>query len=331
VPHETLGQANCPSQAASPANGDAQKDKRDQIIERAVMLFNEVGYDRVRVGDITESLGMGKGSFYLYFRNKKDLLLTCFDHIVEQTLLFESLPEIIDGDFFTRVRPRMEIVHALEWWPGVINLLRAAELSADAEIRTRAREAYFIITEPLKRDLEEARRAGQALDTDAELAAYGFIGLAENLWYRFRLDDRYCSEQVVEFMDNAIVRWLASGACPAPRIRPTLDSAAHLVDRRGTEISLAHVRCNGQAYLTGFLGLAEIEIGLSRIAALEIIESGEKCLAQVIASDGSEVQLLVDGSLIVSGVTSLGSVRLAIRDLARLTSNEETSVSPGGE
>ena len=58
----------------------ASRDKRDRIIEAAIMVFHEHGYERARISDITDSLGIGKGTLYLYFRSKKDLLLQCLGY-----------------------------------------------------------------------------------------------------------------------------------------------------------------------------------------------------------------------------------------------------------
>lgn len=311
-------QAAATADAAGLGAADQQQDKRDRIIERAVKLFNELGFDRVRVGDITDSLNMGKGTFYLYFQNKKELLLTCFEHIMEQIQVLESLPVIREGDFFTRVGPRMETVHTLEWWPGVINLLRAAELSPDAEIKSKAREAYEVIAAPLRRDLEAATQSGQARDADAELAAYGFVGLAENLFYRSRLDERYPPEEVVAFMVDAVTRWLASGE-PAEKVFLAPNTAAHILDRGGMEFDLDDIRCDGKAHLTGSLGLAQLDIDLARVSSLVVGEPGDECLADVTTADGTEVRLRVDGSIVISGTSLLGTVRIAMRDVSNLT------------
>ena len=44
------------------------------------MVFHEHGYERARIADITDSLGIGKGTLYLYFHSKKDLLLQCLGY-----------------------------------------------------------------------------------------------------------------------------------------------------------------------------------------------------------------------------------------------------------
>ncbi|MGD0469286.1 MAG: helix-turn-helix domain-containing protein [Terriglobales bacterium] len=40
-------------------------DKTLQIVKKAVELFNRVGYERVKVSDITDALRIGKGTLYL--------------------------------------------------------------------------------------------------------------------------------------------------------------------------------------------------------------------------------------------------------------------------
>lgn len=292
---------------------DEQTEKRERIIERAIIMFNELGYDRVRVGDITESLNMGKGTFYLYFKNKRDLLLTCFEHIAERIQVFESLPKIQVGDFFSRIGPRTEMVQAYDWWPGLINLLRAAELSPDAEIKEKARQAYDSIAGPLRRDLEASVEAGRARDADSELAAYGFIGLAENLWFRSRLDNRYTQDQTVEFMVDAVTHWL--GAEPTEEEQGT---AARLVTRDEAQFDLTGIRWNGKTRLAGSLGLATIEVDLARVSRLDVALTDDECVVDLHTTEGTDVELRADGSVTLSGDAPLGTVFIALKDLSSL-------------
>lgn len=54
-------------QAASPV--------RTALLQSAIVLFNEKGYDAVTVEEITRRAGTAKGSFYTYFRTKSDVIL----------------------------------------------------------------------------------------------------------------------------------------------------------------------------------------------------------------------------------------------------------------
>lgn len=48
---------------------------RTALLQSAISLFNEKGYDAVTVEEITRRAGTAKGSFYTYFRTKSDVIL----------------------------------------------------------------------------------------------------------------------------------------------------------------------------------------------------------------------------------------------------------------
>jgi AcrR family transcriptional regulator len=303
------------------AADDSQQEKRDRIIERAIVMFNQVGYDRVRVVDITDSLNIGKGTFYLYFRDKKDLLLRCFDHVDELIRELESLAEIREGDFFAKVRPRVENIGQRDWFPGLVNLLRAAELSPDEEVKSKAREAYDSIADHLRRDLQEAIQTGEARGVDPDLAAYAFIGMAENVWFRSRLDDRYPAERVVNFMADETRHWLSSAGAPTTQRRT--GTVVSLVCRDGERFDLTNVRYNGEMTIAAALGRAHLDIEPARLVSLVVHEGDEECRVDVRTKEESEVEVRVAGSLMITGDAALGGVRLALRDLASLTWGEQ--------
>ena len=146
-------------------------DKTLQIVKTAIELFNRVGYERVKVSDITDALQIGKGTFYLYFKNKKELLLECFRQLDLVISSIENSPEVQSAyGFFERMRPR--VAAAQEHYislAGTINLIRLSAESGDPQIRQCAQEAYRAIIDPMKRDLEIAVRQGVARNIDAEL------------------------------------------------------------------------------------------------------------------------------------------------------------------
>jgi len=51
-----------------------RKKTRERIIQAAIKVFSENGYERSYVEDILKHAGVCKGTFYRYFRSKKDLL-----------------------------------------------------------------------------------------------------------------------------------------------------------------------------------------------------------------------------------------------------------------
>ncbi len=70
-------------------------NRAELIIEAAIALFSRYGYERTSIDDIAKHLGIGKGSIYLEFKTKEDILMT----IVEQhaTAVQALLQERIDN------------------------------------------------------------------------------------------------------------------------------------------------------------------------------------------------------------------------------------------
>ena len=56
---------------------------REQIVDRAVTLFREQGYDAVTVEQIASTVGMSRRTLHRYFASKDDIVLEHFDLLAE--------------------------------------------------------------------------------------------------------------------------------------------------------------------------------------------------------------------------------------------------------
>ncbi len=56
--------------------------KRELIMERALELFAENGFEATSVQQITERCGISKGAFYLYFKSKDELILSIIERFM---------------------------------------------------------------------------------------------------------------------------------------------------------------------------------------------------------------------------------------------------------
>ena len=73
------------------------RERRAQIMREAARLFGDKGYHATSIADIIQSAGIARGTFYLYFDNKRaifeelvDLLLDRLDHAIR---LVDTGPE----------------------------------------------------------------------------------------------------------------------------------------------------------------------------------------------------------------------------------------------
>ena len=56
---------------------------RADILQAAFMEFSERGYHQTAIADIAKRLGIGHGTFYRYFENKRDIL----EHVINDTAM----------------------------------------------------------------------------------------------------------------------------------------------------------------------------------------------------------------------------------------------------
>lgn len=74
-------------------------ETRRDIIDAAFTCFAEKGYHATGIADIAARLGIGHGTFYRYFENKRDIVEHVIDELIERivaALGAENAPEAVD-------------------------------------------------------------------------------------------------------------------------------------------------------------------------------------------------------------------------------------------
>lgn len=62
---------------------NVSEERKTQIVSAAVEVFSAKGFDEARMDDIAEKTGLSKGTLYLYFKNKDDLIMAILDRIFQ--------------------------------------------------------------------------------------------------------------------------------------------------------------------------------------------------------------------------------------------------------
>ena len=57
--------------------------KKQLIIENAIQLFAEQGFEATSIQQITDKCGISKGAFYLSFKSKDELIFSLIDYFLE--------------------------------------------------------------------------------------------------------------------------------------------------------------------------------------------------------------------------------------------------------
>jgi AcrR family transcriptional regulator len=161
---------------------------QDAVLNAAVRLFNERGYDATSMFDIAESLGITKSSVYHHISGKEQLLQMAMDRALDG--LFEAAEEVGDLDLpaldrLERLIRRSVLVLA-ERFEFVTVLLRVrGNTAVEQHALARRREFDALLTKLVKQaQIEGSVRQ----DVDPATAARLLLGMVNSLteWYKPR-------------------------------------------------------------------------------------------------------------------------------------------------
>jgi AcrR family transcriptional regulator len=150
-------------------------ERREQVMDAALRLFAEQGYHGTTVGDICDTLGVGKGVFYWYFQSKEAL----FNELLKSTLLQlrraqqSAIEEISDPveRIEQGIRASIEFFRST---PGYLALIRTASRYEEfVGLVERGRE---IVVADTAAHIKEGMAIGKIRHGDPELMAHGVLG-----------------------------------------------------------------------------------------------------------------------------------------------------------
>jgi len=169
---------------------DARAEKRDAILQSAWVRVRHYGYNKTTVDDIARAAGIGKGTVYLHFDSKKEIMLALTDRTneritrdLERIAAKESPPtERLRECVLHRIMTLFDLVHRYPHSEDVIaSMLPEIVERIDRYVRRHG--------ELLGQIIAEGCESGDLSVDDPEAAGQLVAGLFEQLtppYYRFR-------------------------------------------------------------------------------------------------------------------------------------------------
>ena len=65
---------------------DKKNNRRTDIFKAAIKIFAQKGFHETKISDIAKEAKVADGTIYLYFENKNDLLIKCFEEMITDLL-----------------------------------------------------------------------------------------------------------------------------------------------------------------------------------------------------------------------------------------------------
>ncbi|HDP80132.1 MAG TPA: MerR family transcriptional regulator [Spirochaetes bacterium] len=170
---------------AMPAPDDctviASSEKRNEIVSAATQLFLNKGLGETSIDDIVNRAGIGKGTFYKYFKDKDDVFIQCADSIFHE--MYSHVWQEIknEPDRYKRLVRRTEaFFESYPQWIDMMNLVRHASVGGNPVFKGKFIAVLNQIIKPISRDLEALQHEGRIpLGIDCLQAAYLLMGMAE--------------------------------------------------------------------------------------------------------------------------------------------------------
>jgi AcrR family transcriptional regulator len=174
------------------------------VLEAAEQVFGAKGYHGASVTEITRAAGVAQGTFYLYFRGKKEIFLDLVDDLGSRlrdvTLeasagasTYAEAQEAGFAAFFDFARNHRHIYRIIQ--------------ECDRVDPTTFRRFYALLADTYRRGAEAAVR-GEVADIDPEVLAYCMLGVGHFVALRFLMwDDAFPPE-----MQKAAISFVQRGS-----------------------------------------------------------------------------------------------------------------------
>ena len=189
------------------------RDTRERIVAAAIAAFEEHGYDDTNTAAIARRAGIGVGTLYGYFPDKRKLMLEILDGTVRE--MADMVVEALDPARWAEGEPREHVRFAIEAVvgsrrisPGLQRILWERHLR-DPEFRdaNMAIESRMIVA--LEALFAALRERGLLRDVDVHAAAYVVQASVEWIATRLVLGEAdVVREDVVEAATDMIARYL---------------------------------------------------------------------------------------------------------------------------
>jgi AcrR family transcriptional regulator len=161
-----------------------RQERREQVLRHAKRIFARKGYHRTNVADIISRAGIARGTFYLYFQNKKDL----FEELLQQVLTelatrihrLKPGPEAPNPVDQLRDNLRRVVEYVLAE-RELTDILLNHSVGFDRELDARILEFYDRIAAAIKRSLDLGIEMNLVRHADTRTIAYCILGAIKEI------------------------------------------------------------------------------------------------------------------------------------------------------
>ena len=172
-------------------------------------MFADKGFDAATGDDLTRQAGVAKGTFYLYFDEKRQVLHALVESFLERLhAIGASVAREVETatDYFARITDATtEILRVFSEHRALAKLAYRESMGIDRRLATMLRDFYRQIAEVEAENVRLGIRLGIFREVDPLVAAYAHIGMVERVALAF------CAEEPSRPPERLAAELLALG------------------------------------------------------------------------------------------------------------------------
>ncbi|MGH7949840.1 MAG: TetR/AcrR family transcriptional regulator [Candidatus Binataceae bacterium] len=204
-----------------------RSERRAQVLRHAKRIFARKGYHRTNVSDIISRAGIARGTFYLYFQNKRDLFQELLEQVVSEITrrILRLKVAAAEPDPVEQLRANLKrVVDYVLAERELVDILLNHSVGFDRELDVRITEFYDRIAAAIKRSLDLGIEMKLVRDCDTRVVAYSILGGIKEVVGLISREDAADTYALVEQMLNFGLRGVA---------RPELLGAGTVISGNG--------------------------------------------------------------------------------------------------
>ncbi len=154
---------------------------RRRIIREAASEFARLGFDQANINVIAEQAGIGKGTIYLYFENKRDLFLAMLRYIAQSQLASIRTALALEGSIQERLERLFRAFARLaEEDSDSFNVSMSALYGVNRAFQTEATKLLRDYVAVIALMLEQSQTRGEIRIQHVEATALMVLSLTES-------------------------------------------------------------------------------------------------------------------------------------------------------
>jgi AcrR family transcriptional regulator len=184
------------------------RERKQQLVDAAMVLFAERGYAATRISDICERAGVAKGLFYWYFPTKLDL----FSELVRSMRhrLRRAQADAMDTAADPIERVRQGTTASVKFMAEHATYFTLVDVErSDPSIADAVRSGSEVYLDDVTALVAAAQQAGQIPDADPRVLALGVLGAVSsfsNAWRSGHIE--MSADDLAAFVAEWVVRAL---------------------------------------------------------------------------------------------------------------------------